>query len=863
MNKNIALLLIWVLVNSVCFAQEVRSLDEIDNISFQAKQAPFEKTLIPIELNTTTPEYWNTPEDIELNGVWQMVEGGYESDRLTRPWEGSIKAEVPGSVHAALWKAGKIPDPYFGRNDSIANKQSFKTWWFKKDFNVKRKFNHPKLVFGGVAVHCTIWLNGHKLGEHEGMFGGPEFDVTGYLKKRNTLIVKIEPAPFYPRNYTTNDTYRVINDGWRTTVVFNNVYGWHYSNIPSLGIWRPVTIQNRTPVEINSQFIATRNTEGEMNLEVALQQISVPIQGELRVTISPENFEGNSHSFSHPVYASKNEDTLRFIFKIPNPKLWWPNGLGESNLYRLKTSFLSKDEKIADVSETVFGIRTIEMAPLPGGPYPDRFNWTFVINGEKHFIKGTGWCTMDPLMNFSKQRYDRFLSLARQQHIQMLRAWGCGMPETDEFYDLCNRYGILVLQEWPTAWNSHLDQPYDVLEETVKLNTIRIRNNPSLAMYGGGNESRNPFGKAIDMMGRYSIELDGTRPFHRGEPYGGSRHDYTMYWGGQHPDITLKIKADFWGETGVAAFPIMESVLRYLPESEKEAWPPHPKSVFAHHTPVFNQKDDLMLLDKCSEYVMPNDNIEHYVAGSLLAQVIGVRHLLEHSRSRWPYCTGTLYYKMNDNYPAASWSSVDWYGAPKPLHYFVQDAFAPIASVVLFEQTDLSGKTWHLFLPVYLLDDTQELKNANWEVNVRAYNSELKEVQHRKYRSVEHYGQVNKIGEFLMEHSVCQSTPLFVVSEVKVDGKLKHKTFYFMNFEKKKGCLFELPQTSLITQIQGNKVIVKNTGAVPAVAVNVQCPGKTDRFTVSDNLFWLDPEEEHTVETNITDRLVVNAWNVK
>jgi hypothetical protein len=101
-----------------------------------------------------------------------------------------------------------------------------------------------------------------------------------------------------------------------------------------------------------------------------------------------------------------------------------------------------------------------------------------------------------------------------------------GQPVTDDFYDLCDELGLMVMQEWPTAWNSHKEQPYGVLEETVRLNTLRLRNRPSWVMTTGGNESSDPFGPAIDMMGRLAIELDGTRPFHRGEPWGGSRHAY-------------------------------------------------------------------------------------------------------------------------------------------------------------------------------------------------------------------------------------------------------------------------------------------------------------------------------------------------
>ena len=174
---------------------------------------------------------------------------------------------------------------------------------------------------------------------------------------------------------------------------------------------------------------------------------------------------------------------------MPNPQLWWPVDLGKPNLYKLTLAFTTADGKTPDVKETTFGIRTIRMAPINGRPHPRRFDWTFVVNGKPMFVKGAGWCTCDAMMDFSRARYDRQLTLAASQHIQMLRAWGSGMVETDTFYDLCDRKGIMVMQEWPTAWDSHLTQPYDLLEQTVRQNLLRLRSHPSLAIFTGGNES--------------------------------------------------------------------------------------------------------------------------------------------------------------------------------------------------------------------------------------------------------------------------------------------------------------------------------------------------------------------------------------
>ncbi len=837
-----------------------KSMDQVDRESFKVESTPFVEKGIGMYLSDGDPvEFFEAGVDLLLDGEWQLAEGGAEKMRLNDSWNQAIAAIVPGSVHTALWKAGIIPNPYFGMNDSIAEKQSYKTWWYKKDFVVSEKIKAPLLDFGGIANKCTVWLNGVKLGSHEGMFGGPTFDISKILKQKNTLIVKLDPIPqiFEPQG----TFFGGANKSWQNTVVFNCVYGWHYSKIPSLGIWRSVRIINQAPVEIENPFIRTKNVKGDMQLSLKLRSIGASLKGKLVVGVSPDNFEGKTQSFEYNLNSAKKAESVQFDFSVANPKLWWPNDMGEQNLYKLRVGFIPAGGLKADVCETTFGIRTIEMQPLPQGPKQDTYNWTFVVNGKPMFVKGAGWCTMDPLMDFSKERYDRFLSLAKQQHIQMLRAWGGGMPETDDFYQLCDRYGIMVIQEWPTAWNSHNTQPFDILKETVERNTLRLRNHPALVMWGAGNESDKPTGPAIDMMGRLSIELDGTRPFHRGEAWGGSKHDYTCWWDEAHLNHNLNMTASFWGEFGIASFPQKESVMRYLPENEKNNWPPKKGESLLHHMPIFGTVGEMRRLEQYGGYLMPLESLDNLIIGSQIAQIVGVRHTLERARTRWPECTGALYYKMNDNYPAVSWSCVDWYGAVKPLHYFVQNSFAPLASVILFGQTNMSSQ--QVSLPVFLLDDTDKLINKEWQVNIACYNDQLKKVAEKQFEGKSGVNKVLNVGSIDLTPEQTRSSVLWFVSEVKSGSELLFRTFYFMNFEVRKGSLFKCPQTTLTSDKQGNKISITNIGQFPAIGVNVQSPGNEDKLNCSENYIWLQPGETKIIDVGSTHSVLVKGWNIK
>ena len=668
-----------------------KSLDEIEREEFAPRFTPWDAEPELVVLDDSPITHPLGMGVLSLDGAWQLAEGGKLADRLGGEWTDAIPANVPGSVHTALVEAGIIPDPSFGLNQAIARQESFKTWWMRRDFPCPASLRGDALMFEGVANRCTVWLNGKMLGGHEGMFGGPDFDIAGLLQADNTLIVRLEPIPF--ESWNPSGTNPDNNGSWMRTVVFNNVYGWHYSNLPSLGIWRSVSIRDKPSVRMDHPFAKTADAQAGI-VELALQFVgdAEGWSGTLSGSVEPENFAGRRYAFKYPVESDAGELKKSLRFQVPDPKLWWPVDMGEQNLYRVTLSFLPDGAGEADVHSFTLGLRTIAMAPLPQGPQPDLYNWTFLINGEPMFIKGTNWCTLDPLMDFRRERYERFIKLAAMQHIQMLRPWGSGMPETDDFYDLCDRYGILVMQEWPTAWNSHVTQPYGMLEETVRRNTLRIRNRPSLAMYGAGNESGQPFGPAIDMMGRLSIELDDTRPYHRAEPWGGSLHNYNCYWQREHLDHNLNMTSIFFGEFGLACSPVYESLMRYLPEDEKDLWPPREDGAFAYHTAVFNKYEGVSRLTQYANYFVPADcSLEDYTIGSQLSQAVGIRHTLERARCRWPESTGALYYKLTDNYPAASWACIDWYGAPKIGHYFFQDAFAPLHACALFNSLNNMG----------------------------------------------------------------------------------------------------------------------------------------------------------------------------
>lgn len=801
-----------------------------------------------------------------LDGEWQVAADGYTDERtdIALEWEDSFKGSVPNSVHTMLFEAGKIEDPLFAKNDKRARENSYRTWWFKKEFNYDTNLENPVLHFDGICYRCQVWLNGTYLGLHSGMFGGPDYNISGLLKEKNVLIVKIFNAPADPKAYSE---YADYDDGWKYGTVVNCVYGWHYACIPSRGIWRSVHIDSTPKTVTEKPFFVPVSTDGTVDL--ILRTSGKKSNGKISVNIKPKNFKGKCFGFQKEfVRLSEENEVLHYRFKIENPKLWWPNGHGEPNLYEAEVTFAPQGD-IPTYCKTSFGIRTVEMAPLPDGMREDMLNLTYVINGKPIFVKGSNWCTLDALLRFPNERYDRFLSLIKEQHIQLLRAWGGGIPESDYFYDKCDELGIMVRQEWPTCWDSDRTQPEDELADTVIRNLIRIRNHPSLVTLAGGNESTNADSPAMTRMARMCFEYDGTRvfyktsPFGGANPYGGVIHSYITYWDRQDIDATLNLEAPVIAEFGMASAPNIRSVNRYLPDDEKSVWPPKEKGSFHYHMPRFNECEGYIDMDFIGKRIgefSRAETMQEWIDASQMAQATVIRHLLEKMRSRWPESVGVYYYKTTDVYPACSWATIDYYGVQKLSYYVIQDAYAPIHSALVFKSVDVKCGDK---IPVYYFDDNCETTGKNVTVNVKAYDSSLLQTENKIYDATGKTGFSSFVGEFEMSKKAAESKPLFIVSEVVMDGNVCDRTFYWLNFKDKSGCIYDIPRAEIDVKTENGKVYLKNTSSVPAVGVTVECPLNDEVFTVSDNVFWLEAGETVCLDVNITDGLEIKAFNME
>lgn len=850
------ILAILMVINITAFA---RTLNDWDKEVMNPSLSPFE--LIGAQTVTLEQGIATQPlptNELSLDGTWKMLvtdagTGSIDNYLQSSVWSGGIDAAIPGSIHTALFEAGIIPDPTVGKNADIAKSYSLtKEYWLSTTFTVPEGIVNPKLMFKGVDYTCEVWLNGTRLGFHEGAFGGPDYDIESLIQAQNRLIVKLNPAPA----------------DWNGALKASSIYGWHYVSLPSLGIWQSVKLRSQADVVLDNPFIKTRNAQnGDMSLFVNLNSSKQGFSGNLNVTVSPKNFTGDSYHFTLPVTSTESAKNINLNFSIPNPHLWWPVDMGEQNLYKLDVSF-TENTGISDTYSCQFGIRTIEMKPVNGIESETEYKWHVVVNGTPIFAKGTNWCIIDAMLRVKRENYERFLTLAKNQHIQMFRAWGGGLLETDEFYDLCDELGIMVYQEFPICFSLALANFNDgVIEEQATRNVERLRNRASLIMWGGGNEIGDIYGKpaigdgnAVETIGKICLELDGTRDFHRSDPMGGSLHNYNVWWVDAPLDFNLALQSSFLTEFGLPSIPNYESVLKYIDSSESTAWPPSPTGDFTKHYPTFGGSGETQKVNQYAGEFAELESLPEVIVGMQLSQATGIRHTLERARTNYPNAVGAIFYKMNDNYPGMSWSTVDWFGVPKISYYVVQDAFQPLyACGVLNSLSIPSGSP--LNMPIYLLDDVDELSTKNWEVTAYAYDSNLNMVESKSFTGSGSIEKNKNLGTFTVSAEKAASSPLLTMIELKVNNIVKTRATYWLNYQNSPGVLLKLPKTTLTSAFSNNSVTIQNTGSYPAFNVYFDCPEISNVFTAEDSYFWLMPGESRTLNVSHNENVTVKAFN--
>ncbi|MBN1117213.1 MAG: glycoside hydrolase family 2 protein [Bacteroidales bacterium] len=657
-------------------------------------------------------------KSIFLNNDWTFKMEGEEQE---------YPARVPGTVQTDLLFNNKLPQPFYRDNEKEYQWIDKKNWIYTNKFFLDSNTlssDEVFLKFHGLDTYAEVYLNNKKIlyannfyrswrvNVRDELVAGENILVVKFSSPINIGLQKLEELGFpLP---AVNDQSEVGGLGDKKVSVFTRKapyhYGWDWGpRFVTMGIWRPVELQFSNMAEICDVYIQQNIVSVEaadLTTEISL---SVFKKGNYQLQLV-NNTTGNT--INKNVSLTEGQNLEKIEFKILNPKLWWPRGYGGQNIYEF-TVRLFKDDVLIDESKHKTGLRTIEVV-REEDEYGKSFY--FRVNGVPVFAKGANYIPNDNFLPVvTPVNYREVVKSAAEANMNMLRVWGGGIYENEIFYDICDELGLLVWQDFMFACSMYPGN--DEFLENVRLeaveNVTRLRNHPSIALWCGNNEIDAAWCQWGDENCGWGWKKRFTKEqreyiwhsydtlFHKILPEvvnklcpetfywpsspvadwgksasyennSGDMHYWGVWHGGDPFEKFDKLIPRFMSEYGFQSFPEFKTINEFtLPDD----WNIYSDVMMSHQrSPIGNQKiKEYMEL----YYKVPDDFKDMLYVGQLL-QAYAIKKAIDIHRINKSNCMGSLYWQLNDCWPGASWSGIDYYGNWKALNYRVKDAFKPI-----------------------------------------------------------------------------------------------------------------------------------------------------------------------------------------
>lgn len=811
---------------------------------------------------------------IVLNDGWKL--SGYDLNSsktvaaqpgmMTDDW---MEAAVPGDVHSTLLHYGKIADPFYSTNVEKCRWVEEKIWWYRKEFCLEKPLAEgevAQLQFDGLDTFATVFLNGELLGTHANMFTPAVFDVTRKLIPGiNLIAVRFDStiAETSQKEYGGMWYSYSPNRVWARKAQMNFRWDWG-PRLITVGIWKDVSINIFHQAKLDQVFVSTKsvdNNEVELEFEITAELFEKKdgIKAEVELT-------GNGMLFSKTVSLDKG--VAKFSLMVNQPKLWWTHDLGEPYLYNCLVNLVNGSE-VLDSYHTKVGIRRLEVVrEAENGA--KRF--TFVLNGVPLFAKGANWVPAHSLVGTIKDAtYARWIAMAKECHMNMLRVWGGGIYEKAAFYEECDRQGILVWQDFMFTCSSYPDFDAEFMENVRQEITYvvkSLRNYASLALWCGNNEIQWLHGQKLpdlkdlrlygekifrDLMPELLAELDPTRLYWPSSPFGGNdpnsheegdTHNWQVWAGTVYPHlygervitdntpegISFKKYAEdtgkFISEFGMHASPVLETLQSCIP----------PKQLYLNSFEMrYRNKDKRPTRGKLlmESYTGLPATLEQYIDYSMLAQGEGLKYGIEHFRRRKPECSGTLIWQLNDCWPALSWSIVDFYFRPKAGYYYTKRVYQPILLSWKAEGPDR--------VSLWVTNDTLSDYRDSLEVELQDFfgNREYYE----EFQVTIPANQSRKVKEFSRNRMNVTYTNFEFLAVRPHCKNVGSNIFFFEDYKDLNLPPCQLAVTTLNRSVRQMEVKIKTDFFAKFVKVIIP----EDEVKLSDNYFDLMPGETKTV----------------
>lgn len=665
--------------------------------------------LVPEMLSS---EYTRT---LDLNGAWSFAWSpeapAQEFASLAAAQASGLEfheARVPGNFELDLERLGLLPDPFFGMNIAQLRDWEFTHVWYTRRFSIgETPEGTAELVLEGIDCCASIFLNGELLGRTDNMLVEHVFDVTGRLHNENEIFIYILPARLSARQYEYPPNVGSDFSSFDSLYIRKapHMYGWDIMpRALSAGLWRPVSLRFRPVERIEQVYIHTigitpdhQRAELRIHYRIHANALTKATYG-LRV----EAQCGDS-TVREDIYVFSEAGLHNFAVRAP--KLWWPDGSGEPNLYAVRLTLL-KDGHALDARQFNFGIRTVRLERTSVTDAEGRGEFCFYINDERIFAKGSNWVPLDAFHSRDLERTERVIDMAVAAHCNILRCWGGNVYESDRFFELCDARGLMVWQDFAMACAMYpQDQEFQgrLAAEAAKV-ARRLRQHACLILWAGDNEcdqsynwldqgdpNRNALTRRV-LPGVLQRE-DPYRPYLPSSPY----IDETAYRTGQDyiPENHLwgprgYFKAEYYqsalchfaSEIGYHGCPSPESIRRFIsperiwPRTDNPEWNLHSTMPVPGHPPfgAENMRVELMANQVRELFGIVPDTLEDFAFASQATQAEAKKFFIERFRGTKWRRTGIIWWNLMDGWPQFSDAVVDYYFAKKLAYHYIARA---------------------------------------------------------------------------------------------------------------------------------------------------------------------------------------------
>lgn len=788
---------------------------------------------------------------LDLAGKWKLRQSGEKEQ---------IAANIPGDNYSALLAAGKIPDPYYRKNELDVQWVRDEDWEYSYDFEVSNQLLECDSVFLNMTMLDTfavVFINDKKVCRGDNMFKRYRVEVRKHLHSgRNSIKILFKSAAKEALKESKKQVL-IIPGTSNNQVPHCNLIrkvqchpGWDWGICLMVsGIYDEIYLQGINSARIEHVYTEQKHSKNSCVVNVVAELYAAKIG----MTETEFTFNGEALKVSRNLKVGLN--VVKAKFEVKNPELWWPAGSGDPNLYEIKVT------TVDDSISRKVGLRTIEVVREKDA---HGTGMKFRVNGIDIFCKGANWIPCDAMPERqTRERYEDLLESAKLANMNMIRVWGGGQYEKEDFYELCDEKGLMVWQDmmfscalYPGT-DSFIENVLGELEYQLK----RLRSHSCIAIWCGDNEvigalnwcqeaKDNPqtylvnydrlnreLGKAVEKYSPEHLFWPSSPCGGPGNQFNDGWHDDSLgdmhYWdvwfAGKDFSGYYDVKPRFCSEFGFQSFSSKEIVDTFATEDDYNVFSP----VMDHHQRAGNGNTNIVSM--IGKYFRMPVSFENFLYISQLQHGLAIKTAVEYWRSLRPVCMGALYWQINDNWPLASWASIEYGGKWKQLHYFAKNFNAPVITLPL--QKD--GK-------FQLLSVNDRRNDLNFKVQATVFDFDGNQIEKIDLSAKMKAGSSKQLKEFKLDNLKFDLDAVFMM--IKTTAKGKEDTFTHTNthfFVPYKSCELRKSKVKVNVIEDKNGLVVELSTDKPAFYVNLEIPGINGIF--EDNSITLLPGKKESL----------------